>query len=79
MRFLAQNGGNEGGKNMFYNIKIGCVGGNGGDEYTLLYYMRARKDGVDGIDGANGLMGGRDVFSQVGEKVFLDGEEKFLW
>ena len=28
-----------------------------------------------GRDGANGLMGGRDVFSQVGEKVFLDGGE----
>ena len=50
-----------------------------GKGYTLLYYMRAGKDGVDGIDGANGLMGGRDVFSQVGEKVFLDGEEKILW
>jgi len=35
--------------------------------------------GLMGRDGANGLMGGRDVFSQVGEKVFLDGEEKFLW
>ena len=45
---------------MFYNIKMGCVGGNGGGKYTLLYYMRARKDGVNGVDGANGLMGGRD-------------------
>ena len=29
-----------------------------------------------GRDGANGLMGGRDVFSQVGEKVFFGRGKK---
>ena len=36
---------------MFYNIKMRIVGGNGGEMYTLLYYMRAREDGVNGRDG----------------------------
>ena len=65
---------------MFYNIKMGCVHGNGGEKgYLIILYAREGRMGLMGRDGANGLMGGRDVFSQVGEKVFLDGEEKFLW
>ena len=42
---------------MFYNIKMRIVGGNGGETYTLLYYMRARKDGVGGVNGVNGRDG----------------------
>jgi len=49
------------------------------DVHLIILYAREGRMGLMGRDGANGLMGGRDVFSQVGEKVFLDGEEKFLW
>ena len=42
---------------MFYNIKMGNIGENGGEMYTLLYYMRARKDGVNGVNGINGANG----------------------
>ena len=42
---------------MFYNIKMRIVDGNGGGTDTLLYYMRARKDGVDGVGGVNGRDG----------------------
>jgi len=66
---------------MFYNIKMVCVGGNGGKMYTLLYYMRAREDGVDGIDGVNGKRGdgnrGARLFTGLGKKFFRTGEEKF--
>ena len=41
-------------ENMFYNIKMGNMGGNGGGTDTLLYYMRARKDGVGGVNGRDG-------------------------
>ena len=70
---------------MFYNIKTRIVGGNGGGTYTLLYYMRARKDGVNGVNGINGV-NGRDgnprwearggTFYPVGENVFPDGGGK---
>ena len=71
---------------MFYNIKMGSVGGNGGEGvYLIILYAREGRmglmgrDGVDGIDGANGLMGGRESRSQtfymVGENVFQDGGE----
>ena len=47
---------------MFYNIKMGNMGENGGGTDTLLYYMRARKDGVGGVNGVDGVDGvnGRD-------------------
>ena len=50
-----------------------------GRGYLIILYAREGRMGLMGRDGANGLMGGRDVFSQVGEKVFSDGEEKILW
>ena len=66
---------------MFYNIKMGCVHGNGGKMYTLLYYMRAKGNGVDGIDGVNGKRGdgnrGARLFTGLGKKFFRTGEEKF--
>ena len=69
---------------MFYNIKMGSVGGNGGKMYTLLYYMRARKDGVGGVNGINGVNGkrgdgnrGARLFTGLGKKSFRTGEEKF--
>ena len=60
---------------MFYNIKMKSVGGNGGGTYTLLYYMRARKDGVNGVNGRDGnprweARGG--TFYPVRENVFPD-------
>ena len=42
---------------MFYNIKMRIVGGNRGETHTLLYYMRARKNGVNGVGGVNGVNG----------------------
>ena len=39
---------------MFYNIKMRIVGENGEGTDTLLYYMRARKDGVNGVNGRDG-------------------------
>ena len=42
---------------MFYNIEMRILGGNGEETYTLLYYMRARKDGVGGVNGVDGVNG----------------------
>lgn len=64
---------------MFYNIKIGSVHGNGGGRDTLLYYMRAKGNGVDGADGDNGKRGdgnrGARLFTGLGKKFFRTGEK----